>query len=162
MYLSVKQECFNPVHGYSHTETHSGKRRYDWKIHLICLKINVKMAIRKLSVAHFDQLLWCTLGLKVWKEAHIETYTVYVYNYQHDTSSTSDCRPMLPFIRKRWRIINFEATLSPYLTHSVSFSHALTGNPSGGFAGKRRKKKHWALKYCSWANTEKYTETGRW
>lgn len=103
------------------------------------------MAIRKLSAAYFDQLLWCTHGLKVWKEAHIETYTVYVYNYQHDTSSTSDCHPMLPFTRKRRRIINFEAPLSPYLTHSVSFSHVLTGNLSGGFAGERRKKNtgHW-------------------
>lgn len=110
-------------------------------------KINVRTAIRKLSAAHFDQLLWCTLGLKVWTEAHMETYTVYVYNYQHDTSSASDCHPMLPFTRKRRRIINFEAPLSPYLAHAVSFSQALTGNPSGGFAGERRKKtkNHWAL-----------------
>lgn len=127
--------------------------------------INVRMAIGKLSAAHFDQLLWCTRGLKVWTEAHIETYTVYVYNYQHDTSSTSDCHPMLPFTRKRRGIINFEAPLSPYLTHSVSFSHAHDRQSVWWLCRrekKKKKKKHWALKYCSWANTEKYTETGRW
>lgn len=66
-------------------------------------------------------------------------------------------------------IINFEAS-PPYLTHSVSPSQSLTGNPSGCVAGESEKEKnrrgkgakktHWPLKYCFQANPEKYTEAG--
>lgn len=58
MYLSVKQGGFNPVHDYTHTYTQTHRHRYNQLLQVNLrkgrFKINVKIAMRKLSSVTFS------------------------------------------------------------------------------------------------------------